>query len=107
MGLRIGFVSTRLAGTDGVSLEAEKWAAILQGMGHECFYFAGESTRPAERTMLVPLAHFTHPEILSLSALLFDTATRTEEVSRRVQILKDKLKADLTEFVRRFGLDLW
>lgn len=107
MGLRIGFVSTRLAGTDGVSLEAEKWAAILQGMGHECFYFAGECTRPAERTMIVSLAHFTHPEILSLSALLFDTATRTEEVSRRVQILKDKLKVDLTEFVRRFDLDLW
>ena len=32
--LRIGFVSTRFAGTDGVSLETAKWATVLEGMGH-------------------------------------------------------------------------
>ena len=32
----------RLAGTDGVSLEAEKWADILREQGATCFYFAGE-----------------------------------------------------------------
>ena len=39
---RIGFVSTRFAGTDGVSLEAAKWSAVLEGDGHECFWYAGE-----------------------------------------------------------------
>ena len=38
---RIGFVSTRLAGSDGVSLETEKWAEILEGMGHRCFFYRG------------------------------------------------------------------
>jgi hypothetical protein len=33
---RIGFISTRFHGTDGVTLEARKWAHILQGMGHSC-----------------------------------------------------------------------
>ncbi|RZB37547.1 MAG: hypothetical protein SRB2_01091 [Desulfobacteraceae bacterium Eth-SRB2] len=37
--LRIGFVSTRLSGTDGVSLETNKWVDILQGLRHECFCF--------------------------------------------------------------------
>ena len=37
-----GIVSTRLAGTDGVSLEAEKWANVFEEEGFTCFYFAGE-----------------------------------------------------------------
>lgn len=31
--MRIGFVSTRMAGTDGVSLETRKWAAIFRRLG--------------------------------------------------------------------------
>ncbi len=36
--MRIGFISTRLNGTDGVSLEVEKWSKVLSRMGHELFY---------------------------------------------------------------------
>ena len=32
--LNIGFISTRFAGTDGVTLEAEKWADV--GSGNPC-----------------------------------------------------------------------
>lgn len=39
--LRIGFVSSRLSTTDGVSLEAEKWSHVLARLEHQCFYFAG------------------------------------------------------------------
>ena len=45
MGKNIGFVSTRFAGTDGVSLEAAKWSETLQKSGHRCFWFAGELDR--------------------------------------------------------------
>ena len=40
--MRIGFISTRLNGTDGVSLEVEKWAVVLRRLGHDVFYCAGE-----------------------------------------------------------------
>jgi hypothetical protein len=61
---RIGFVSTRIRGTDGVSLEIEKWAAVLEAMGHRCFYIAGLcDDRPPERRHIIPEAHFRHPEI--------------------------------------------
>ena len=62
--LRIGFIATRLSGTDGVSLETNKWVDILQGLRHECFCFCGESDWPAERVHMVPEAHMKHPEIL-------------------------------------------
>lgn len=52
--LRIGIVSTRLAGTDGVSLESAKWTNVLRELGHKLFYFAGESNRPKERSLVVP-----------------------------------------------------
>jgi hypothetical protein len=48
----IGFISTRLAGTDGVSLETAKWAEILEEMGYACFYFPGELDRLEKQSML-------------------------------------------------------
>ncbi len=103
---RIGFVSTRFAGTDGVSLETIKWSNVLTALGHDCFYFAGESEWPAERTYLVPEAHFKHPEIQRLNRDLFDDYVRSPDTSRRIQELKDHLKAHLYRFRRRFSLDL-
>jgi hypothetical protein len=35
--IRIGFVGTRFSGTDGVSLETQKWASVLEAQGHACF----------------------------------------------------------------------
>ena len=40
--MRIGFLSTRLAGTDGVSLETRKWAKVTQRLGHQVFFCAGQ-----------------------------------------------------------------
>ena len=49
---RIGFVSTRIAGTDGVSLEIEKWTRVLEDrIGMECCYICGECDRPAGRSV--------------------------------------------------------
>ena len=59
----VGFVSTRLAGTDGVSLETAKWERIFEQEGFNCFYFAGELDRPAVQSYLAAEAHFAHPEI--------------------------------------------
>jgi glycosyltransferase involved in cell wall biosynthesis len=103
---RIGFVSTRLSGTDGVSLETRKWSNILTGLGHECFYFAGESDWPGERSYVVPEAHFNHPEIQALNADLFDNHVRSPRTSQRIQALQWHLKAHLYDFIRTFDLRL-
>lgn len=103
---RIGFISTRLAGTDGVSLEVAKWATVLERLGAECFFFAGECEWPQERSILVPEAHFSHPDILALTAKLFGTTTRSPETSLLVERLENYLKDKLHEFVRRFDVDM-
>ena len=39
--MNIGVISTRLAGTDGVSLESAKIVEIAQRFGHSVYYCAG------------------------------------------------------------------
>jgi len=103
---RIGFVSTRLAGTDGVSLEVRKWDKVLAAMGHERFYFAGELEWPAEYSYLASEAHFKHPDIEALNHDLFDDYWRTPETSKRVHKLSQHLKYHLHQFKKRFGINV-
>ncbi|MFO7532126.1 MAG: glycosyltransferase family 4 protein [Candidatus Limnocylindrales bacterium] len=106
--LRIGFVATRFAGTDGVSLEAEKWAHELRAMGHDVYYFAGIVDRPQEKSRELPEAFFGHPDVAAISASVFGATTgaRPESVSRAIVELTAHLKSALHGFVRDFELDM-
>jgi len=68
---RVGFVSTRFAGTDGVSLETAKWATVLEGLGARTSYFSGLSDRPADRSRVVPEAFFGHPDIAAINRAVY------------------------------------
>jgi glycosyltransferase involved in cell wall biosynthesis len=103
---RIGFVSTRFAGTDGVSFEAGKWARLLEETGAECFWFAGRLETPPGRSHLAPEAFFNHAEVLEIQAGLFGVTERAPEISRRVEAMSARLQAELRQFIGRFGIDL-
>jgi len=102
----VGFISTRLAGTDGVSLETEKWATVLERNRFDCFYFAGELEQDKSISHLVEEAHFEHPTIQALDMQLFGVTRRSRETSAKVQRLKNKLKTALYHFCERFDIDL-
>ena len=102
----IGFVSTRLAGMDGVSLEASKWANILEKEGLSCFYFAGKCDRPPERSYIVDEAHFKHPDLREIHHNCFGVQTRSRYISQRIHELRIKLKNHLYNFIRQFKIDL-
>ncbi|MEA1978637.1 MAG: glycosyltransferase family 4 protein [Chloroflexota bacterium] len=103
---RIGFISTRFSGTDGVSLETEKWATVFNQMGHECFYFSGESDRPQESSVVVPEAHFKHPDIETINRDLFDDVSRSSKTSGLIQAIRFHLKQHLYQFLRTFDINL-
>ncbi len=103
---RIGFVATRLAGTDGVSLEAAKWTDVLTELGHTCFFFAGESDRPADRSRVVTEAHFEHDTIAQIHCDLFDDYCRNEKTSEAISDFRSQLKRALHAFIRDFGIEL-
>ncbi len=106
MAQKIGFVSTRFAGTDGVSLESAKWAEILAEDGFECFWYSGRSDRPPEVSHCVPEAYFGDPENEWISSRIWDRPVRDRAVSERIQEVARYLKSTLYRFVDRFGIDI-
>jgi glycosyltransferase involved in cell wall biosynthesis len=102
----IGFISTRLAGTDGVSLETAKWADVFEADGFSCFYFAGELDRPKEFSYLAEEAHFTHPEIEEIQGKCFGVTKRDRSLTRKIEEIKEKLKDDIYAFIEKFEIDI-
>jgi hypothetical protein len=69
--MHIGFISTRFNGTDGVSLEVNKWSTVLHRMGHDLFYAAGELGGHASGSTLIPKLYFEHQSIIRISERTF------------------------------------
>jgi len=91
----IGFISTRFAGTDGVSLETEKWAEVFGRQGFTCFYLAGELDRPPECSYIAEEAHFTHPDIRDIYRKCFGVDQRERSTTIRIHELVGELKSHL------------
>ncbi|NMC52344.1 MAG: glycosyltransferase family 4 protein [Chloroflexi bacterium] len=104
--LRIGFISTRFAGTDGVSLETAKWAEVLEEMGHTCYYFAGICDRPASHSMVVPKAFYHHPEIEEHHQQFWGETRRTEMDSKWIHQMREYFKEKIYTFKNEFQIDL-
>lgn len=106
--MRIGFISTRLSGSDGVSLEVAKWVRVLRRMGHACFFCAGELGGYAADGMLIPKLHFTHPAIEALSQRAFGPNRESDPVRllRDIQAMAEALRPPLSDFIRQNKLDV-
>jgi hypothetical protein len=102
----VGFISTRIAGTDGVSLEIEKWATVLERNGYRCFYFSGENDRPLDECMLIKEAHFQHSDIQEINDYCYGKRVRSREITKRIHELREYLKERIYEFIRGFEIDL-
>jgi len=102
----IGFISTRFAGTDGVSLEAAKWAEVLWLGGHVSHWYAGVLDRDPGVSLCVPEAFFDHAENAWINSQLWGRTRRCAEASRRIRELTEYLKSTLYEFRARFDLDI-
>ena len=106
--MRIGFVSTRFHGTDGVSLEASKWAKVFEEeLDHECFWFAGKLDTPDDSSSLCPEAFFEHPSVIPLQENLFSNlSTSSNDLTDSVNALEEVIRNSLEDFVREYAIDL-
>jgi glycosyltransferase involved in cell wall biosynthesis len=105
-GINIGFVSTRFAGTDGVSLESNKWADVLQATGHRCYWYAGELETDRANSMLVPEAHFKFEKNKWINRQVFGSKYRQPEVTDTLHHHRSLLKNKLRQFIQLFGIEL-
>jgi mannosylglucosylglycerate synthase len=106
MSMNIGFIGTRFAGLDGVSLESEKWAHVLKKMKHRVFWFGGEVEKPPGCSMIVPEAHFKNERNAAINKEIFGKRVRSRSTTDEIHLLKEHLKNKLYEFIGRFGVEL-
>jgi mannosylglucosylglycerate synthase len=106
--MRIGFIATRLCGTDGVTLEVEKWSKVLTRMGHEVYYCAGELGGYARNGALIPELHFADQSIQALSKKAFESEAGQdgENLADQIYNRADELRSPLRTFIRSNKLDL-
>lgn len=103
---RVAFVSTRISGTDGVSLEIAKWADVIERMGVECYYITGLSDRPPEKTVLIEEAHFDHPDILDMTRRAFGVEVRSPRLTKDIIQMSDKIRNELDRAIRDLDIDV-
>jgi glycosyltransferase involved in cell wall biosynthesis len=106
MGLNLGFVSTRFAGIDGVSLEASKWAQIFEGEGHNCHWFAGELTKNTIVSILETRADFKYERNQWINSQLFGNHKKSFQLSKIIRNYKSILASRLKIFIDLYDLDL-
>jgi glycosyltransferase involved in cell wall biosynthesis len=102
----IGFISTRFAGIDGVSLEAAKWAQIFEENGNHCFWFAGKLDRDPKKSYLAPEAHFQYAQNQWINEKVFCGKRRKPSVTEAIHDLRSLLKVQLHWFIDKFKIDL-
>ncbi|NOQ45139.1 MAG: glycosyltransferase [Desulfobulbaceae bacterium] len=103
---KIGFISTRFAGTDGVSLESAKWAEVLWQDQHVSHWYGGVLDRDSGVSMCVPEAYFGHPENQWINDRVWGHTHRSPDVSRRIHDLAEYLKGTLYDFIHQFDISL-
>ncbi len=104
--MRIGFVSTRLAGTDGVSLETHKWAEVARRLGHEAYYCAGKLQEDAPNATLIPELHFRHPEAEAIGEAVFGRMEPPDGLMHRLTDATERLQAALHDWLTQASIDV-
>jgi len=106
MSKNIGFVSTRFAGQDGVSLESAKWAEVLWQDRHVSFWYSGQSDRNPDISHVVPEAFFGFSENQWINERIWKGDVRDRFVTERIRALSDYIKSTLYRFVEKFDIDI-
>ena len=104
--MNIGMISTRLAGNDGVSLEAEKLTTVLQRMGHTVYYCAGELDPDGPAGMLIPDMHFDTPENRWIREHAYGHTTAPPDLRARIEQLRATIRPQLEAFIAQYHIEV-
>jgi glycosyltransferase involved in cell wall biosynthesis len=104
--MNIGFVSTRFSGTDGVTLEASKWAQVFSRNGDACFWFAGELDRFPASSYLAPEVHFKDAVNEKINDSIFGQTQRAAQTSELIHHQRQLIKKHLYRFAQKYHIEL-
>ena len=118
---RIGIICGKLGGTDGVSLEADKWIEVLKKLGHTIYTIAGKYVTPLQNVnkanqFLIEEIRFNSPEQQQIEKQVFPflgnhkTVPEGEKRSNKIiDTLKQRGKEiarDIYELIQKNNIDV-
>jgi glycosyltransferase involved in cell wall biosynthesis len=92
--MKTWFISMRIAGNDGVSLEASRWKTILTRMGHKVTFVAGELDRSG---ILIPELYFNNPKVIELHDKVVYGKSHFKKIEAEVFEMAGKIEGKLRE----------
>jgi glycosyltransferase involved in cell wall biosynthesis len=98
--MNIYFLSFRIAGNDGVTLEAKHWRNILEKMGHNVTFIAGELDEPG---ILIPELHFNFPAIKKIHDSLVIENRKVNDLKIEIDHYREIIKNKLNELLKING----
>ncbi len=106
--MRIALAHFRVGETDGVSLEMNKWAAVLEKMGHDAVFIAGPGGNTVRRTFIIDELYYKSAKNDALkSAFYSDLGGRSEE-SLKTEILREAaaIEKKLVDIIEKQKIDV-
>ena len=103
----IGIFHYKVGGTDGVSLEIDKWKRVLEEMGHTVHLCAGD-LGALEGTLIEELYHH-RPDVERINCNTFSTLhdfADDAEYKATVEHLTHPIERQMRDFVERMDIDL-
>ncbi len=103
----IGLCHYKVGGTDGVSLEMDKWKVVLEGLGHTVHLCGGDLGK-AEGSLIEEMYHH-RGNIERIHRNAFGQLTDYESgaiLERDILEVADRIEKDLCSFIDEFSLDL-
>lgn len=100
---RVWIMSFRIAGNDGVSLEAHRWGSIFRKNGFKVTYVAGELDR---RGILIPELHFNSPEIFELHKKIVFGQNSYKQIQKEIFRLAGNIEGSLRDVLNGKKPDL-
>ncbi len=106
MSRTIGIFHYKVGGTDGVSLEIEKWKGLLQEMGHTVYLFAGDLGLASG--IRIEGFHHQIPEIKRLTSNTFHRLEDWDEegYQHELQAWVDVIERQLRQHILELGINL-
>jgi glycosyltransferase involved in cell wall biosynthesis len=92
--MRIVIISSRISGTDGVSLEAEHWRQILTRMGHKVRLVAGKLDRAG---IIIPELYFQSPQVVKIHDKVVYSKNDFHDIEAKVFEIAGKIEGLLRE----------
>lgn len=100
--MRVGYINFRIAGNDGVSLEASHWRDILEVMGAKVYFIAGELD---QKGLLIPELHFSHPDVYKIHEMVISNNVNYKKVEAEIFALSGKIEGILRQEFRQLDID--